>query len=298
LAKGEVVSCRVFLTFLILFSGSRLQGALDPKDSALDSFDVKVVGDPAGNKTFGTLIKESVDQKKDFFIVAVKADGSPKYDYFYLPNFLEHYLTKDNQNSRDAVEDFVLMRNPEFKVYVYSPGKGAAEYDKKNFTLRDTYKSVYDFIVGSEKLGKEIELDEQFLNHLKQEIFSFNRTPFSDAETTIDGIKLNLALYYIALLYFPAYINSKNYSESTKKLLKDEADKLIQELKKSTSKKTLAATATLTTAMQELEGKTAAPEAKPEVKPEVKKDDTKKSDTKSDEKSKDTPKQTETHENK
>ena len=80
----------------------------------MDSFDVKVVGDPAGNKTFGTLIKESVDQKKDFFIVAVKADGSPKYDYFYLPNFLEHYLTKDNQNSRDAVEDFVLMRNPEF----------------------------------------------------------------------------------------------------------------------------------------------------------------------------------------
>ncbi len=263
------------LIFLIFFSQVEILGAVDSKDQTLAHFDFKAVGDSVTNKTFADLLKESTEQKKNFFIIAVKNEGGSAYDYYNASHFLEHYFGPSGQDSRDAFEDLILMGNSEFKVYKYE-GKATAEI--KDFTLKGTYKTFYDLLADSEKLGAPFSdtLDE-FLVRLKKEIFNFNRAPFTDIEAALEVLKVNTALYYVTLLAFPAYIDSKNYSENTKKMLKDEVTKLTQEIKKGGSAKAQADADTILKALDELEGKAstaAQPEsAKPTAAP--KKDDSK-----------------------
>lgn len=270
-----VINRFYILVFLVLFSQVGIFGAPDSKDQALAHFDFKAVGDSSTNKTFVDLLKESTEQKKNFFIIAVKKESGSAYDYYNASHFLEQYFGPSGQDSRDAFEDLILMKNSEFKVYKYD---GKANPEIKDFTLKGTYKTFYDLLVDSQKVGAPVsDILDEFLVRLKKEIFNFNRAPFTDIEVPLEVLKVNTALYYLSLLAFPAYIDSKNYSENTKKMLKNEVTTLTQEIKKSGSAKAQADADTILKALDELEGKAptaAQPEpAKPTAAP--KKDDSK-----------------------
>ncbi len=209
---------RVVLVILLNIFFGIIAGATPP-DKPLVGFKF--------TKSYRLLAERAERDKKDLFLIACKKQDSAEYDYFSVAAFIKI-------NSA-LFRSFIMRKDCRFKLYRYERNKKSPKFIVDNFTLKAQSSFFTDFLTELQKNNAAFQ-DRQdlhdFIIFIEQLLHDVNDTPINDIPYCLELLKLDIALYYLALLNFPGYIDKSYYSQDFKKFLHERVQAIVDDIKK------------------------------------------------------------------